>query len=1137
MPHHQKPDSDGTGKRPDGIMGTLIQQQIVSEQAAKSFLSQDTIGIKEQSFARILDELKASGLLSDFQRRRISDDGAEAVRMGPYVLLDYIGKGGMGEVLLARHVDLDRVVALKVLPPQLTDSTERRERFRREVRLLAKLDHPGIVKAVDAGEWKQIPYLAMEYVTGGTLHDMLQQDGPIAWNRMIRWMLVVCEAIGYAHAQGIIHRDIKPSNLAVDEQRSVKVLDLGLARATQFDSGASTEGFATSADQMLGTADFMPPEQSAGDVAVGPTADIYSLGCTIYTLLTGRPIFPGSNVLEKVMSHRRDTPPSVLEMRPEVPKELDALILRMVAKEPKDRPQSMELVRDRLSEIAEQYQLGDSSHPPSEDRSQPEQNFVAAGSTVPQSRPVTVANSAYSLGSQTSPMPIKDSSLGLLVAGIVGAVALMFLGGAGVLYLRGDLSPRPEPVAESMGVENEKRSPVTGGSAGVIQETASSVPDVRSTNQLSELLGNLLLFGAEVSLLKNGSTELQTVTSEELPKTLPATTRFAVRMDKQRMPLPMLERVVEQQGLVSLSLLSPEENSIPLKTISQAESLSKLEIDAGAFNESDIPWLKRSLSLREIVIHHATGPEIMRLSKLDQVERLSFPERTFGDDALQALSSMKWLKRLELPIDGLSPPVIQEVFLDLPRCICDFSAKEDRSVSKLLLLLKRVDDPASVQRASLMIASHQELLLEQRSMNSYWGLEEYTRYREFSSLGPTEQVDLASRVLELNERLRELVPEAERRRLLQNAGQLWGYLAETYHYRQSGESSIEKAVACYQSAILALQEGSPQENAAEIANRMAGASLALSKSDPNASQNFERKASQQLELAGSIESLVGAQVGDAFWAWNRLGMAAMQRNPESSLRYFENAVRVVHGLTPSSVQPYNVSAVLNYIELQIATSRYGEAKDTFNDNRQLLSFSETQTQLGGLLKQSLCLECAVAIFLADRARFVEITDALAALSEWVKPDWLNAVGFDLMQLRGWNQPYEPGEIKLNVSERSGLLQVQKQIAEGKLDINLLSNVVKEPVSGPEGTKYQALRLRLAASDPPTIEQQSQAAEILARAEEHDIYVRAVVVGLLGPTTGTPLTDVSSVTADKSAAEGKSTDSTIQNAATDVEQQP
>jgi len=260
--------------------------------------------------------------------------------LGRYKLLDLIGQGGMGSVYKAVQPSIGRIVALKVMSKQVLKQRDAVSRFLREIRSAAVLDHPNIVRAFDADHDRDTYFLVMEFVTGQNLKSMitLEHSLPVGWS---------CEcirqaALGLQHAfeQGMVHRDVKPSNLLVTQNENndglplVKILDLGLAR---FVSETQEEGDLTRSGQVLGTPDYIAPEQARNTKTADIRADIFSLGCTLFELLTGRLPFPGSNVMEKLMARASHDAPPVRMYRPEVPAELDAVVARMLARDPQFR--------------------------------------------------------------------------------------------------------------------------------------------------------------------------------------------------------------------------------------------------------------------------------------------------------------------------------------------------------------------------------------------------------------------------------------------------------------------------------------------------------------------------------------------------------------------------------------------------------------------------------------------------------------------------------------------------------------------------------------------------------------------------------------------------------------------------------
>jgi len=274
---------------------------------------------------------------------------------GPYVVLEEIGAGGMGKVFKARHRHMDRLVALKVLAAGALSSSKALERFHQEVKAAAQLSHPNIVAAYDAGEQDGTHYFVMEFVDGRDLSDVVKDRGALPVTQAVGYVLQAARGLEYAHSQGIIHRDIKPANLIVAQasslrnekqdarhhESSVKILDMGLARMDSLGDSNEEARQLTESGQLMGTVDYMSPEQAEDTRSADRRADIYSLGCTLYRLLTGKSPYAGKTAMQVLLAHREAPIPSLCEACPEVPESLDNTFQKMLAKNRDERQESM----------------------------------------------------------------------------------------------------------------------------------------------------------------------------------------------------------------------------------------------------------------------------------------------------------------------------------------------------------------------------------------------------------------------------------------------------------------------------------------------------------------------------------------------------------------------------------------------------------------------------------------------------------------------------------------------------------------------------------------------------------------------------------------------------------------------------
>ena len=268
-------------------------------------------------------------------------------RLEHFEILDLIGGGGMARVYRARDTRLDRIVALKVLTAEHAIEPETRQRFYNEAKSAAQLDHENIARVYYVGEERGIPFIVYEYIHGTNLRAMVERRGPLPAPEAVHYCLQVAEALCHAASRNIVHRDIKPSNILVTAEGRAKLIDLGLARIHK----PIAEGQdLTATGVTLGTFDYIAPEQARDPRTADVRSDIYSLGCTFFFMLVGRPPFPEGTVLQKLLQHQTEHPPDPRIWRPELPESVIHILRKMLAKDPADRYQDAEsLVADLLA--------------------------------------------------------------------------------------------------------------------------------------------------------------------------------------------------------------------------------------------------------------------------------------------------------------------------------------------------------------------------------------------------------------------------------------------------------------------------------------------------------------------------------------------------------------------------------------------------------------------------------------------------------------------------------------------------------------------------------------------------------------------------------------------------------------------
>jgi tRNA A-37 threonylcarbamoyl transferase component Bud32 len=414
----------------------------------------------------LAEQLVGRGWLTPFQADLLLQGRGQELLLGSYVLLEKLGEGGMGAVFKARNWKLGRVVAVKVIRPEHLANPPTVRRFEREVRAAAHLDHPNIVHAYDADQVGGAHLLVMEYVEGTDLARLVKERGPLPADRACDFIRQAALGLQHAFERGLVHRDIKPHNLLLSRDGVVKVLDLGIARLNPEATGQEASSTMTQENVVLGTADYMAPEQASDSHAADIRSDLYSLGCTLYYLLTGRVPFPVEGAVAKLVHHQLHPPTPVEQLRPDVPAPMAEVVRKLMAKKPDDRYQTPAEAAEALAGTCDRLSAG------------------GTGALLAGGQSETLDSAAEDLAHRgdtlegTAPPPRRRREAGgpwLLLAGMAGgALALVVV--VGLLVVLGHL-PASDSPREARDTEPAEGNPApqeaANGPAEVFQDFES----------------------------------------------------------------------------------------------------------------------------------------------------------------------------------------------------------------------------------------------------------------------------------------------------------------------------------------------------------------------------------------------------------------------------------------------------------------------------------------------------------------------------------------------------------------------------------------------------------------------------------------------------------------------------------------
>ena len=307
----------------------------------------------------VADYLVQAGLLTDWHCGKLFDRKYRGFFLGKYKLLGHIGTGGMSSVYLAEHMLMRRQRAIKVLPKGRVGDSSYLERFHREAQATAALEHSNVVRAYDVDNEGDTHYLVMEYVKGRDLQNIVNEDGALSYEQAADYIAQAARGLAYSHKEGLIHRDVKPANLLLDEEGVIKILDLGLALFAEDENASLT---ILHNENVLGTADYLAPEQAINSHEVDRRVDIYALGCTFYFALTGHAPFNEGTLAQRIARHQTQMPPDIRDDRPDCPRALVNICVKMIQKKAEDRYQSCgEVVAALESWLASQAVVADAA--------------------------------------------------------------------------------------------------------------------------------------------------------------------------------------------------------------------------------------------------------------------------------------------------------------------------------------------------------------------------------------------------------------------------------------------------------------------------------------------------------------------------------------------------------------------------------------------------------------------------------------------------------------------------------------------------------------------------------------------------------------------------------------------------------
>ncbi|QDU15061.1 Serine/threonine-protein kinase PknB [Gimesia maris] len=628
--------------------------------------------------------------VTKLQAKLVFQGKGKQLQLGNYLIQDKIGSGGMGDVYLAKHSRMNRSVALKVLPAAMAEDEKTIRRFQREVQAAAKLSHPNVVTAHDADEAKGIHYLVMEYVDGTDLGAFIKKQGVLPVGQALDYILQAAKGLEYAHEEGIIHRDIKPSNMLLDKKGNVKILDMGLARIDDVDGKNSITAL-TNSGSVMGTVDYMSPEQAQSTHTADNRSDIYSLGCSLYYLLTGDSVYGGQTIVNRIMAHRDQPIPSLCSSQIHVPSDVDALYQKMIAKQPEDRFQSMSEVISAIENCSLIKSSSTVSSEPSDlelHKFLQSQRIVASPTIVMSADAMTAEKSLIDIqetptsdflnktlgGTAFKPLPKRKKPIGKRGWIAVGTVlaSLILLAGIfitvdtaeGTIVLEID---QPELAGAVVTVDDQQKITIKTGEG----KELITVEADKETHTLKVTKGGFETFTKQFTVKAGGKETIKVrlvplvvAKKTQPPETVPI------------MPFPMTDRQIVEwvcsiggsvainSGINYVSTIEElpaepveyysvnlSQANFPAHDLSRLANLTNLQtlvLDSTVIRDRDLQYLKGIDTLLTLCLNNTkiTGEGLRYLNEFTTLLRLEMNNTPVTNAGMEAISSLKYLSYL-----------------------------------------------------------------------------------------------------------------------------------------------------------------------------------------------------------------------------------------------------------------------------------------------------------------------------------------------------------------------------------------------------------------------------------------------------------------------------------------------------------